>query len=169
MSAEQRSAQIRAFVERAHAVLDQVDYYRLLSISSAASDDQIRDSYYKLAASLHPDVHGTELDINYRSKLTAVFSRVAEAYKVLSDRPMRARYDRELAKGSLRISMGADVAKKGPDIKTPGALKFYKMAQGALRSRDFKSAVMNLRFALQQEPDNELIKAELAKAEKGGT
>jgi DnaJ-class molecular chaperone len=166
---EERRAQIRAFVERANAVLDQVDYYKLLSISSAATDDQIRASYYNLAASLHPDVHGLEVDQEYRGKLTAVFSRVAEAYKVLSDRPMRARYDRELAKGSLRMSMGADVAKRGPDIKTPGALKFYKMAQGAIRSRDFKSAVMNLRFALQQEPDNELIQAELEKAEKGQT
>lgn len=166
---EDRRAQIRAFVERASAVLDQVDYYRLLSISSAATDDDIRSAYYRLAASLHPDVHGLEVDQEYRAKLTAVFSRVAEAYKVLSDRPMRARYDRELAKGSLRMSMGADVAKKGPDIQTPGALKFYKMAQGALRSRDFKSAVMNLRFALQQEPENELIKSELAKAEKGVT
>lgn len=166
---QDRREQIRAFVERASAVLDQVDYYRLLSISSAATDDEIRTAYYRLAASLHPDVHGLEVDPDYRAKLTAVFSRVAEAYKVLSDRPMRARYDRELAKGSLRISMGADVAKKGPDISTPGALKFYKMAQGALRSRDYKSAIMNLKFALQQEPDNELIQAELAKAEKGGT
>jgi DnaJ-class molecular chaperone len=164
---DERRAKIRDFVERAFAALDQIDYYRLLSISSAATDDQIRAAYYNLAASLHPDVHGKEVDKVYRSKLTAVFSRVAEAYKVLSDRPMRARYDRELARGSLRISMGADVAKKGPDINTPGALKFYKMAQGALRSRDFKSAVMNLKFALQQEPDNELIKAELEKAEKG--
>ena len=166
---EQRRAQIRAFVERAYGVLDQVDYYRLLSVSSAATDEEIQSAYYRLAASLHPDVHGLEVDREYRAKLTAVFSRVAEAYKVLSDRPMRARYDRELAKGSLRISMGADVAKKGPDIQTPGALKFYKMAQAALRSRDFKSAVMNLRFALQQEPDNELIQSELAKAEKALT
>lgn len=166
---EDRRAQIRAFVERASAVLDQVDYYRLLSISSVATDDDIRSAYYRLAASLHPDVHGLEVDREYRSKLTAVFSRVAEAYKVLSDQPMRARYDRELAKGSLRMSMGADVVKKGPDIETPGALKFYKMAQSALRSRNFKSAVMNFRFALQQEPENELIKSELAKAEKGVT
>ena len=163
---DERRAQIRAFVERASSVLDQVDYYRLLSVSSAATDDDIRSAYYRLAASLHPDVHGLEVDRDYRAKLTAVFSRVVEAYKVLYDRPMRARYDRELAKGSLRISMGGDVANRGPDIQTPGALKFYKMAQAALQSRDFKSAVMNLRFALQQEPDNELIKAELAKAEK---
>ena len=166
---DDRRAKIRAFVERAYAVLDQVDYYRMLSISSAATDVQVRAAYYKLAASLHPDVHGLGIDKAYRAKLTAVFSRVAESYKVLSDRPLRARYDRELAKGSLRISMGADIANRGPDIKTPGALKFFKMGQGALRSRDFKSAVMNFKFALQQEPDNEVIKAELEKAEKGDT
>jgi curved DNA-binding protein CbpA len=110
-----------------------------------------------------------DVDAAYRSKLTAVFSRVAEAYKVLSNPALRTRYDRELAKGSLRISMGADVAKKGPDIKEAAALKFYKLAQSAIVSRNWKTAVMNLRFALQVEPDNELIQSELAKAEKGGT
>lgn len=166
---DERRDNIRNFVERANAALDQVDYYRLLNISSASDDDQIRVAYYKLAASLHPDVHGVDVDSVYRGKLTAVFSRVAEAYKVLSDSALRTRYDRELAKGNLRISMGADVAQAGPDIKKPAALKFYKLAQSAMTSRDFKSAVMNLRFALQVEPDNEIIKQGLATAEKGGT
>lgn len=165
---EDRRQQIKSFVERACGVLDQVDYYRLLSISSAASSEEIRVAYYKLAASLHPDVHGVDVDADYRSKLTAVFSRVVEAYKVLSESEMRARYDRELAKGNLRLSMGADVARKGPEIETAAALKFYKLASSAMRSRDYKSAKMNLRFALQIEPDNEIIKRELAKAEEAG-
>jgi curved DNA-binding protein CbpA len=166
---DDRRDHIRSYVERASAVLDQVDYYRLLNISSASNDEQIRAAYYKLAASLHPDVHGVDVDSVYRAKLTAVFSRVAEAYKVLSDSALRNRYDRELAKGSLRISMGVDVAKKGPDIETPAARKFFKLAKSAMVSGDYKSATMNLRFALQVEPDNELIKSELAKAEQGGT
>ncbi len=71
---DDRAANIRSFVERASAVLDQVDYYRLLSISSASDNETVRAAYYKLAASLHPDVHGVDVNTEYRAKLTAVFS-----------------------------------------------------------------------------------------------
>ena len=155
------------FVERASGALDKVDYYRLLNISSAADDETIRAAYYKYASSLHPDVHGLDVAPEYRRKLTAVFSRVAEAYKVLSSSELRARYDRELAKGKLRLSMGADVSKEGPEITDPSALRFYKLAMAAVQDGDIKSAVMNLRFALQKEPENQTIKSELLKAEKG--
>ena len=155
------------FVERANRVLDEIDYYRLLNISSAASDDQIQAAYYKLAASLHPDVHGLDVDPEYRRKLTAVFSRVAEAYKVLSSNKLRQRYDRELAGGSLRMSMGAEVAKRGPDICDPSALRFYKLAQAAMSDGDFKSALMNLRFAQQKDPKSQTIQEAIALAEKG--
>ncbi len=162
-----RRATIMDFVERASGALDKVDYYRLLNISSAADDETVRSAYYKYAASLHPDVHGLDVDSEYRRKLTAVFSRVVEAYKVLSVPEQRARYDRELAKGHLRLSMGADVSKDTPAITDPSALRFYKLAMAATNDGDLKSALMNLRFALQKEPDNELLKSELAKAEKG--
>lgn len=155
------------FVERANGALDQVDYYRLLNITSAADDETVRAAYYKYAASLHPDVHGLDVSPDYRRKLTAVFSRVVEAYKVLSSSDLRARYDRELAGGKLRLSMGADVSHKGPAISDPSALRFYKLAMAAVSDGDAKSAVMNLRFALQKEPNNPLIQDELAKAEKG--
>lgn len=155
------------FVERANVALDQVDYYRLLNITSDADDETVRAAYYKYAASLHPDVHGLDISPDYRHKLTVVFSRVAEAYKVLSSAKLRPRYDRELATGKLRLSMGADVSQSGPTIDDPSALRFYKLAMASVRDGDVKSAVMNLRFALQKEPRNPLIQDALAKAEKG--
>lgn len=163
---QDRRAAIMSFVERAYAALDKVDYYRLLSVSSASDDEHIRAAYYKLAANLHPDVHGLEVDPAYREKLTAVFSRVAESYKVLSSPELRTRYDRELASGKLRMSMGAEVGPSGPDISDASALRFFKLGQQAMTGRDFKSAVMNFQFALQVEPDNEAIKSELAAAEQ---
>jgi curved DNA-binding protein CbpA len=167
--ARDRKATIMEFVERASGALDKVDYYRLLNISSAADDETVRAAYYKYAASLHPDVHGLDVDPAYRRKLTAVFSRVSESYKVLSNPDLRARYDRELAKGHLRISMGVEVSHDAPEISDPSALRFFKLARAAVAEGDLKSAIMNLRFALQKEPDNELLKDELARVEKGKT
>jgi len=164
---EDRRAAIEDFVERAHKVLDKVSYYRLLSIPNTADQGQVRASYYNLAASLHPDVHGVGVDPAYRKKLTAVFSRVAEAYKVLSDSELRARYDREMSEGKVRIGMGADIKKKTHDISDASALKFYKLGKAALGDGDIKSALMNLRFALQKEPESETIKSALAAAQEG--
>lgn len=161
-----RRATIMAFVDRASSALDQVDYYRLLSISSAANQEEVQTAYYKLAASLHPDVHGADVDPEEKRKLTKVFSRVAEAYRVLSNTKDRSRYDRELALGNMRLSMGADVDQTGPDIQDPSAMRFYKLAVASIESGDYKSAIMNLRFALQKEPESRSLLETLAKAEK---
>ncbi len=163
----ERQQSIAQYVERASQVLDQIDYYRLLNVSSAADSNEIRSAYYRLAASLHPDIHGVDVDPAFRLKLTSVFSRVAEAYKVLANSESRHRYDRELAKGNLRMSMGADVSTSGPAVKDAGARKFYRLGQAAAVAGNFQSATMNFRFALQSEPDNETIQAALKKAEKG--
>ncbi len=165
--ASDRKAVIQDFVERTHRVLDEIDYYSLLSVSTSTGPDEVQDSYYKLAASLHPDVHGADVDPDYRRKLTAVFSRVAEAYKVLSDSTQRKRYDRELGQGRMRIGTGADIEKKGHDVCDPSALRFYELGRTALGDGDYKSALMNLRFAEQKDPKSESIKSALAAAKEG--
>ncbi len=165
--ANDRKAVIRDFVERTHQVLDDVDYYSLLSVPVGTGPDEVRDSYYKLAASLHPDIHGTDVGLEYRRKLTSVFSRVAEAYKVLSDSTLRERYDRELEQGQVRIGMGADIDKKKHDVSDSSALRFYELGKTALGDGDFKSALMNLRFAEQKDPKSESIKSALAAAKRG--
>lgn len=164
----ERKRAIEAFVEQAHAALDQLDYYRILGVSSAATEDDIRDSYYKLASRLHPDVHGLDVDPAFRAKLTAVFSRVVEAYKALSDSGRREAYDRGLARGHLRLRAGADLDAPRPEdsLKSAAAVKFYKLARAALDEGDARSAQMNLRLALSVEPDSELLQRELAAVEK---
>lgn len=164
---QDRKAAIEDFVERAHKVLNKVSYYHLLRVPVTANAAHVRAAYYRLAASLHPDVHGVGVDAEYRKKLTAVFSRVAEAYKVLADPALRARYDRELQAGNVRIGMGADINKKEHDISDTSALKFYKLGKAALGDSNFKSALMNLRFALQKDPESKTIKAALEEAEAG--
>jgi DnaJ-class molecular chaperone len=161
---------IARYVDQAYEQIDQVDYYRLLGVSSAAADDEVRNAYYRIAARLHPDVHGEDVTPNFRERLTAVYSRVVEAYKVLSNKQRRADYDTALARGDMRLSAGAKVRAKAPEesIQNAKARKFYQLAQTALADRNISSAVMNLRLALTMEPDSELIKELLAKAERGG-
>ena len=167
----QRNARntINQFVEQAFVALDQVDYYRVLGISSASGPDQVREAYYMLASRLHPDIHGEEIAGEFRTKLTAVFSRVVEAYKVLSDVDKRRAYDAALAGGDLRMRAGVRARPKAPEeqIKDAKARRFYQLGLSALGDKNFNSALTNFRLALSMEPDSQIIKGKIAEAEAG--
>jgi len=166
MSTEKMRAAIEQFVERAYAAMDQTDYYRVLGMSSAASEQEIRDAYYKLAARLHPDIHGEGLDEVFRQRLTTVFSRVVEAYRVLSDAGRRREYDKTLAAGSMRMASGAKIKPRAEEaLADAHAQKFYLLARQAMDSGDARAAVMNLRIAMSTEPESPILRAALARAE----
>src|SRR5690606_27135103 len=95
-------ARIMRFVDTAYAALDRTNYYELLNVRPDATRPELRSRYYKLAARLHPDLHGDALDDAQAHRLTAVYSRIVEAYKVLTDGERRAQYDAGLAEGKLR-------------------------------------------------------------------
>ncbi len=59
------------------------DHYATLGVAKTATADEIKRAYRRLASQHHPDKGGD----------TAVFQRVEEAYRVLSDPGQRQRYD----------------------------------------------------------------------------
>jgi molecular chaperone DnaJ len=61
------------------------DYYNILGITKAASDEEIKKAYRKLAHQYHPDKPGGD---------EKKFKEINEAYQVLSDRVKRTQYDR---------------------------------------------------------------------------
>ena len=63
------------------------DYYETLGVTRAASQDDIKRAYRRLARKFHPDV-SKEADAESR------FKEVGEAYEVLKDPEKRAAYDR---------------------------------------------------------------------------
>jgi curved DNA-binding protein len=63
------------------------DYYEALGVSRTASKDEIQKAYRKLARQYHPDV-------NKDPGAEDRFKEISEAYSVLTDDSMRARYDR---------------------------------------------------------------------------
>lgn len=64
------------------------DYYQLLGVGRSADAAEIKAAYRKLARKLHPDVNKDDPDAAER------FSKVSEAYEVLSDPGKREKYDR---------------------------------------------------------------------------
>src|ERR1700728_408227 len=63
------------------------DYYETLSVPRAASDEEIRKAYRKLARKYHPDLNPGDKAAEDR------FKNVQEAYDVLSDTKKKQMYD----------------------------------------------------------------------------
>src|SRR6202008_619357 len=62
------------------------DYYKTLGVERAATADQIKKAYRRLARKFHPDV-------SKEKNAEARFKEVQEAYEVLKDVEKRAAYD----------------------------------------------------------------------------
>jgi len=64
------------------------DYYEVLGVSRAASDQELKTAYRRLAVKYHPDKNPND------AAAEESFKEAAEAYSVLSNPEQRKRYDR---------------------------------------------------------------------------
>jgi DnaJ-class molecular chaperone len=160
---------IRGWIDQQFAELDRSSYYHLLQVAQNAPGEQVRDAYYRMVARLHPDLYVDSLDRGTRDKLVSIYSRMVEGYRVLSDGRRRELYDKSLAQGKLRFTQDEERAPRRDavdELTNANAKRFFKLGMEAMRGGDGKSAVMNFKFALSQEPQSALIKTELQRAEE---
>jgi DnaJ-class molecular chaperone len=81
------------------------DYYKVLQIKWGASDAEIKDAFRRLALQLHPEKNTKDT----KEMAWSLFSRLTEAYTVLSDAKLRAVFDQhgeESLKKGVRNSSG---------------------------------------------------------------
>jgi len=76
------------------------DYYKILEVDQDASDEQIKQSYRRLALKYHPDRNPGD------SSAEEQFKEIAEAYGVLVDPAKRAEYDHWLRTGATERATG---------------------------------------------------------------
>ena len=72
------------------ATVTKRDYYEVLEVDRAASDDEIKKAFRRLARQHHPDLQS---DPQHKKKAEEKFKEANEAYEVLSNPESRKRYD----------------------------------------------------------------------------
>jgi DnaJ homolog subfamily C member 3 len=86
---------VQSLLQKAHVLLKrskQKDYYKVLGISTTASETEIKKAYRKLTKQYHPDkapAQGISPE-----EAAKKMGAINEAYEVLKDPELRARFDR---------------------------------------------------------------------------
>ena len=142
------------------------DYYELLGIIRTATSDQIRSAFHRFARKHHPDNFvGTPGEAE---RHTMLYQQASEAYRVLLDATKRKLYDEGLAKGEkryqddrLRETRRSMRPPGGVMLRSSKARVFFTRAHRAIKAEDWPQAKLNLKMAIQHEPDNEELQGKL--------
>lgn len=83
--------------------IDRLGYEEILGVTVDSSVEVCRQAYYRFAQAFHPDSH-LDADPLLKTALTRVFQRGAEAYRVLTDRKLRAQWVIARHQGAFRLA-----------------------------------------------------------------
>jgi DnaJ-class molecular chaperone len=146
-------------------VLDDLTYYALLGVASDASFDSVKQAFHAFASDFHPDAHSGR-SAEERESIALIFKRGNEAYRVLSDPALRARYDAILSNGESHAvaskrswlpppSQESTLPRRLEDqIRSPSARPFARRAEELVSAGDVKQAKLQLLLARHYEPNN---------------
>jgi curved DNA-binding protein CbpA len=149
--------QIRSWVELAKTK----NYYEILRLQLGASEGEIKAAFHQFALRFHPDQLVDEGE-EVAAAAAELFKRGVEAYQVLGKPELRQRYDKELAKGRIRMDLDKKDSEPPPPTQrtlemialTPGGKKLAAKADRLLSIGKLEEARVQLTGAFQQEPGN---------------
>jgi len=122
------------------------DHFEALGVSESAAPEEIRESYERLAARVHPDrASGSSRAV--RSLAGEVANRVTEAYEVLTDPRRRTEYLLERRKAER------DAAERAAGRQVLDAELEFQHGEAAMRQRDYAGSLRHFGKALELYPD----------------
>ena len=160
----------RVEIETLHQLLPELDHYRLLGLVQDCPQADIEPALRAETRRLHPDRIASGATPELRTRANDVFRAINEAGRVLRDPDSRAAYDAQLRSGGAAAEEARRNAEAAKDpakaARTPKGEKHWKMALQNWNDEDYNGAAMNIQFALQFEPQNEVFKEWLGKAKE---
>ncbi len=152
--------------------LDRLDYYALLGVARDADSDEIKRAFQRFARKYHPDQYPAPSALAER--VTRIYRRGTEAYRILSHAEYRPLYDQALKKGALRLDpgearMAVHTAAPKEQQSEVGTMYIDMLVQGAdkaLERNDHDLAEQSLSAALQIDPKNGDLERKLQEVKK---
>src|SRR5215218_2619996 len=103
------------------------EYYKILDISTTASQEEIKNSYSKLSLEKHPDKGGNEEE----------FRQIGEAYEILGNPHQRLKYDLGLLKkrgfGYIEPEGKETIYNLSEMVEDRLALKIFELLESELK------------------------------------
>lgn len=154
--------------------LEELDYYTLLGVAEDIPVSELKTAFRRFARKYHPDrFAGASTDKVERA--ARIYRRGSEAFQVLSNDSDRKLYDRLLHAGKMRLSSDdrVRVVKKQPErkrlpahIRHPKARAYHQKALQFANQGHWINTWKAMKLALQIEPDNAYLKAQLDQVER---
>lgn len=108
------------------------NYYEILEVSENASFEVIEKSYRTLAKKYHPDMNSGSNSYLSEDK----FKELTEAYRILSNKALRAQYDEEIGLGSNNFNAYNNLYSEQERLKREvQSLKMEKESQKYLNKK----------------------------------
>ncbi len=153
-------------------VLDQLTYYELFCVPATSTFDDLRQAFHLFADTFHPDGHRWRVD-DEQDAIGRIYRRGTEAWRILSDPTLRARYDDAVANGNVRpehllmeLDTPRSLAPPPPGggrlidkLRSPAARPFVLRAEELMKSGDPKQAKIQLVMALHMDKGNPALEA----------
>jgi curved DNA-binding protein CbpA len=158
-------------IQRWVNALEQLSHFQVLSVPRDASFDDIRFAFHRFARLFHPDQHFSRNE-EERVHIASIFRAGTEAYRVLIDPALRARYEAQTQaqqpQGSSPSAFPSDgsYSSSSSSLRPAAALRledhvrsasirpFARRAEELLASGDIAQAHLQIRLALSREPEN---------------
>jgi curved DNA-binding protein CbpA len=154
-------------------VLDLLTYYELFCVPATSTYDDLRSAFHLFADTFHPDGHRWRAH-DEQDAIGRIYRRGTEAWRILSDPTLRARYDDAVAHGVVRpeellVEIAAPRASLAPPppgggrlidkVRAPGARPFVLRAEELMKKGDPKQAKIQLVMALHMDKGNPALEA----------
>ena len=151
--------------------MNSLNYYEFFGVEKAANTEEIKKKYISLARKYHPDKF-RNVPSEIRNMVYEITKRANEAYSVLNHPNRRVLYDKMIIEKpeNKRFDFRNRVAYEEnleDTIDNPQARRFARLAEQAMKQKDYKAALTQLKMAASMEKNNSYLEKLMKEAEEG--
>lgn len=174
------AAQLLAWLDEVEPRAAGRSHFEWLELPPTTAPEAIQRAYHAIARTRHPDLFRAALRPADLDRLVRMYARVTGAYAELRTADSATAYLRRHAPAVTSPAPPASPTSPAPPAPAaaPGAsapaavdparamnaraLALYRRAEGALRTGDRASAILNIKMAIAADPSSQLLRGALA-------